>query len=68
MLLIDNQKNYGMYQMYLQFLNKKSLAKRLKQKTFADYVFFQNSGAEKPLKQQLNLQEDIFFKRSKAKK
>ena len=36
------------------------LAKKLCQKTFADYVIFQNSGAEPP-KQLLKLQEDIFI-------
>ena len=32
--------------MHLQFLEQERLAKRLTQNTFADYVAFQNSGAE----------------------
>jgi acetylornithine/N-succinyldiaminopimelate aminotransferase len=32
--------------MHLLFLKESSLAKKIKQRTFADYVLFQNSGAE----------------------
>ena len=40
-------------------IQREKLAKRLAEKTFADSVIFQNSGAELQ-KQQLKLREDIF--------
>ena len=40
------------------------LAKKLTQKTFADYVFFKTL-AQKQQKQQLKLQEDIFTQKEK---
>ena len=47
---------------------QEKLAKMLKQKTFADYVFFQNSGAEATEILPSNLQEDIFIPKVNQKK
>ena len=42
----SNLKNFGMFQMLLIIPEGEKLAKKLAKKTFADYVMFQNSGAE----------------------
>ena len=39
---------------------RESFAKKLKTKTFADYVMFQNSGAE-ATEASIKMQEDIFI-------
>ena len=57
-----------MYLMLFIIPEGERLAKRLTQKTFADYVIFQNSVVQKQRKQQLKLQEDIFIQLDNLKK
>ena len=54
-----NQKSYGMYLMHFKFQREKHWLKSYV-KTFADYVMFQNSGAE-ATEAAIKVAKDIFI-------
>ena len=56
-----------MYLMLFIIPEQERLAKRLKQKTFADYVFFQNSGAE-ATEAAIKFARRYFYSKGQAKK